>query len=201
VPECEEQREYEIDEQGRQELEVLQHKLETVQQQITDLERRLEHLFPRDVADHFHLGMVGRGGRASAKLNSRKIGVMDSSIELTKKLEPLYRERTRLTALIADVTSGRRKREREREARRKQRRKAAEARVQAAAVGDYVLDSAFGLVKVVRRNRKTLTIETSSGYREARPFALIENVVGRSPLPPDAPTGPCGERPGKGNSR
>ncbi|GCE31973.1 hypothetical protein KDA_74570 [Dictyobacter alpinus] len=189
-PEREEQEAYVLDEQDQQELETFKLQLEPVQQQITALEAQLERLFPRDISDHFHLGMVGRGGRASAKLNKKKLGAMDRSFEVTKKLEPLYRERTRLTALITDVTSGRRKQQREKQARLEQWRQEAEARVRLAVVGDYVLDSAFGLVKVVRKNRKSLTIETSSGYREPRPFELIKDVASKPAPAIQAMTGP-----------
>ena len=172
-----EQEAYVLNEQDRQELDALQHQLESVQQQITALEGQLERLYPRTESAYFHLGMVGRGGHASAKLNARKIGAMDRSFEITRKLEPLYREWTRLTTLIAAITSGQRKQQREKEAIREQRRQEAQARVREAKVGDSVLDSAFGVVKVVRKNKKSLTIETSSGYREARRFELIKDVV------------------------
>lgn len=172
-----EQEAYVLDEQDRQELDTLQCQLDPVQQQITDLEGQLERLYPRAKSAYFHLGMVGRGGRASAKLNARKIDAMESSFEITRKLEPLYRKRTRLTALITAITSGQRKQQREKEAIREQRRQEAQARVRAAKVGDSVLDSAFGVVKVVRKNQKSLTIETSSGYREVRRFELIKDVV------------------------
>ena len=180
IPERKEQTTYVLDEQDQQELTALRLQLEPVQRQITALEGQLEHLFPRDVSDHFHLGMVGRSGHASAKLNQKKLGAMDRSFEVTKKLEPLYRERTRLTALIDAVSTGHRKLQREKQARLEQQRQEAQARVRQAAVGDYVLDSAFGVVKVVRKNQKSLTIETSSGYREARRFELLKDVVRRS---------------------
>jgi hypothetical protein len=177
MPDCEKQEVYVLDEQDQQEFEALQRQLEPVQQQIVALEGQQDRLYPRDVSEYFHLGMVGRGGRASARLNARKIGAMDRSLEITKKLEPLYRERTRLTALIADITSGRRKLQREKLARLEQRRQEAQERVRQAGVDDYVIDSVFGVVKVGRRNQKSLTIETSSGYREARRFELIKDVV------------------------
>lgn len=177
MSEQEKQKAYVLDEQDQQEHDAIQRQLEPVLRQIATLEEQLERLYPRDESQYFHLGMVGRGGRASAKLNARKIDAMDSSFEITKKLEPLYRERTRLTTLIADITSGCRKLQREKKARLEQRRQEAQIRVRQAVVGDYVLDSAFGLVKVVRKNQKSLTIETSSGYREVRRFELIKDVV------------------------
>ena len=113
-----EQAAYVLDEQDQHELADLQLKLESLQKQITPLEGLLDRLSPSDLANHFHLGMVGRGGRASAKLNQKKLSAMERSFEVTNKLEPLYRERTRLSEMIEAVTSGRRRQQREKQAKR-----------------------------------------------------------------------------------
>jgi len=164
-----------LDAQDHRELEALHRQLLSIEQSIA----RLEVCDPilDELSRHFHLGMVGGSGRGTAALNARRERSLDKSIATGKKLVPLYQEHARLIARIADITSGRRQQERARETRREQARRAMQERIRSAEPGTSVIDSAFGPVRVVRRNRKSLTIETESGYREARPFDLILSVV------------------------
>lgn len=158
---------------------MLNNDLTTLHSRLDDVNARIERLearIPSDpVGDSFHLGRVGGSGdrRTLARLNRLRATALDRILDTAIELEPLYRERDRLRRQIEDVESGRA----ERRARARAER---EERVRGARVGDVVLDSAFGEVRVVRVNRKTLTIETPSGYREARPYALILDVVARA---------------------
>ena len=174
-------RELGLDEQDQQDLETFRRQLQPIEHQIARLEGKQRDPYLDAVAGTFHLGMVGGSGRRTARLNARKERALDKHIETAKKLEPLYRERARLLGLISAITSGKRRQQREAEARHAQRRREAEARIRAARPGDYVIDSAFGRVKVVRCNQKSLTIETESGYRERRPFNLIRDVYRPKP--------------------
>ncbi len=141
------------------------------------------------------LGMVG-SGRHTRALNEQKIAALDRTIKTANKLAPLYREHTRLLEQIEDVWSGRNQRRRRRKAAEEEWLRQAQVRVQSANKGDYMQDSAFGVVRVVRRNQKSLTIETASGYREARPFNRIIDIVpdpSQSPQASSQPTASQGK--------
>lgn len=133
--------------------------------------QRLEAKRPDDgLADYFHLGTVGGSGKAVKKLDKKRARDLDRVLDLAKELTPLYRKRDRLKRQIQDHESGK-------VAARQRAKEAAAERVRSAKVGDIVEDCAYGYVKVVRVNKKSLTIETDSGYREARAFSLILDVV------------------------
>lgn len=153
------------------------HRLNELKDRLLDIEARIERLqdrtpAPDPLGDTFHLGRVGGSGnsRTLARLNQQRARALDKTIDAAVEAGPLYRERNRLVRLIAEEESGR-------AGKRRQAKVSAAERVLAAKVGDTVLDSSFGRVKVVRVNRKSLTIETPSGYREARAFSLINDVV------------------------
>lgn len=151
-------------------LNDLRDRLLSVEAKIERIEARQPA--PDPLGDSFHLGRVGGSGnpRTLAKLNRQRARSLDRTIDAAVELGPLYRERERLARLIEDEESGRAERKRQAKADRA-------ARVRAAKVGDTVIDSAFGEAKVIRVNRKSLTIQTPSGYREARAFSLILDVV------------------------
>lgn len=150
-------------------LAALRAEMEAVEARIA----RMVSGTPVDpVGDAFHLGRVGGSGdrRTMARLNRHRERALERTIDVARALAPLYREHGDLRRRIADIESGR--------VERRERAKAASTeRVRTARVGDRVLDSAYGVATVVRVNRKTLTIETASGYREARPYSLILDVI------------------------
>ncbi|QJC52804.1 hypothetical protein HGI30_15330 [Paenibacillus albicereus] len=118
------------------------------------------------VRQHFHLGTVGSAGPNNAKLNARRARSMDMSIDRAKKQIELMRELQVLEGQIKDIESGALERART-------VREEIERRLRSSKPGDKVLDSAYGVVAVVRANQKSLTIMCDSGYKEARPYSLI----------------------------
>lgn len=158
------------------EEEFLKDTLARVEAQIAKLERQQRDPYLDRLAEHFHLGIVGGSGRRMGSLNQRRAASLDKAIEIARELEPLYRERRTLQRRIAHIESG--KRDLEQRAAQEIERRLRESKP-----GDQVMDSDFGLVTVIRVNRKTVTIETGSGYREARPYSLL------APLRPKAEGG------------
>ena len=148
--------------------------LHDLRAQLLSVQDRIDRLEARrpddDITQHFHLGTVGGSGRPVKALNKRRERDRERMMDIAREVVPLYRERDRLKLLIHAHESGRVE-------RRAKALADAMARVRDAKVGDHVIDSAFGAVTVVRVNQKTLTIETESGYREARPFSLILDVA------------------------
>lgn len=151
--------------------------------QFLEVQAAIERIAPQgrdrqrdEISRTFYLGMVG-SGRHTQALNEQKLKGMDRSITLARTLNPLYAQRTRLLEQIAMVSSGRSRRRRERQAAEEEWLRQAQLRVQNTKAGNYVRDADFGVVQVVRRNQKSLTIETASGYRERRPFHLIIDIV------------------------
>ncbi|HEU5382790.1 MAG TPA: hypothetical protein VFV38_45870 [Ktedonobacteraceae bacterium] len=174
-----------LDEVDLADLKKLKTQLEEAQATIARLAPQARDPYVDEVGQVFHLGMVGSGHHTRA-LNERKMAALDRTIETANKLAPLYRERTRLLGQIEDVWSGRNQRRRKRKAAEEEWLRQTQERVQKAKGGDYVLDAAFGVVRVVRRNRKSLTIETTSGYREPRPFDRIIDIAPDPSQPPQA---------------
>jgi hypothetical protein len=174
--------------------------LTRLKKQLQEVRATIARAVPRDpyvdeVGQMFHLGMVG-SGRHTRALNERKMAALDRTIETANKLAPIYRESARILEQIEDVWSGRNQRRRKRKAAEEEWLRQAQVRVQSANKGDYVQDSAFGVVRVVRRNQKSLTIETASGYREARPFNRIIDIVpdpSQSPQASSQPTASQGK--------
>lgn len=165
-----------LDEVDLAELTRLQKQLQEVRAAITRIAPAARDSYVEEVGQVFHLGMVG-SGRHTRALNERKMAALDRTIETANKLAPFYTESARILERIEDVWSGRNQRRRRRKAAEEEWLRQAQLRVQSAKVGDYVQDAAFGVVRVVRRNQKSLTIETKSGYREARPFDRIIDLA------------------------
>lgn len=165
-----------LDEVDLADLTRLLKQLQEIRASIARLAPQARDSYVDEVGQTFHLGMVG-SGRHTRALNERKMAELDRTIETANKLAPLYRESAQILARIEDVWSGRNQRRRRRKAIEEEWLRKAQLRVQSAQKGDYVLDSAFGVVRVVRRNQKSLTIETKSGYREPRPFDRIIDIA------------------------
>ncbi len=165
-----------LDEIDLAELILLKKQLQEVRASIARIAPAARDPYVDTVGQTFHLGMVG-SGRHTRALNERKMAALDRTIEVANKLAPFYRESARILEQIEDVWSGRNQRRRKRKAAEEEWLRKAQLRVQSAKKGDYVQDSAFGVVEVVRRNQKSLTIQTKSGYREARPFDRIIDIV------------------------
>lgn len=151
------------------ELSEMKSRLAIVEGKLSRLDGVDSHL--DQVQKYFHLGMVGGSGNRHniTRLNSRRERSIDKSIEQAKVYMALARERDDLRKRIEYIESGRKD-------RADNFKKIMRDRIRNAKVGDTVIDSAFGEVKVARVNQKTLTIETESGYREARSFDLIIGV-------------------------
>lgn len=165
-----------LDEFDMAELSRLKKQLQEVQATIARIAPAARDSSVDEVARTFHLGMVG-SGRHTRALNERKMVALDRTIETASKLAPFYKEHAQILERIEDVWSGRNQRRRRRKAVEEEWLRQAQLRVHKAKKGDYVLDSTFGVVRVVRQNQKSLTIETASGYREARPFARIIDIA------------------------
>lgn len=152
-------------------VEQYRKRLAAVEAEIVRLEASMPK--PDPVAEYAHLGRIGSGsGQRSARLlrriNARRERALERTIDIAAKLTRLYAERDHLRAVIAaeEARPAREAAEAERVAR-------IEAALRAAGPGVEVVDDAFGVVRVVRINRRTVTIETPSGYREAREFRRI----------------------------
>lgn len=165
-----------LDEVDMADLSRLAKQIQKVRATIARLAPAARDPYVDEVGQAFHLGMVG-SGRHTRTLNERKMAALDRTIENANKLAPFYRESTRLLEQIEEVWSGRNQRRRRRKAVEEEWLRQAQLRVQNAKKGDYVQDASFGVVRVVRRNQKSLTIETKSGYREPRPFAQIIDIA------------------------
>lgn len=119
--------------------------------------------------EHFPQGTGGN--RRSGGWQNRKR--FDASFDKAKKLEPLYRRHLQLLAQEQSLLTGKRAVIREREAAQQKECLENAERVRNAHIGDYVDDSAYGVVRVVRVNKQSLTVETETHRREARKFSLI----------------------------
>jgi hypothetical protein len=152
------------------EIEKMKDQLEAVNAKLAKLNGGSDaHL--DQVQKYFHLGMVGGSGNKQnlSRLNARRERSIDKYIEQAKAHTTLTKERDDLLKRINYIESGRKE-------RAENFKSLMQERVRNAKVGDTVIDSSFGEVKVARVNQKTLTIETASGYREARPYSLIIGV-------------------------
>lgn len=144
-------------------LEQLKEKRDKLQRQIDKLHQKDGYL--NEVSKHFHLGTVGGSGKNNAKLDQRREASINRSIEAGK----LIKERIDIDKQIEYIESGKQQ-------SREQAKENMQQKLRSAQVGDLVLDSAFGWVKVIRVNKNTLTIQTTSGYKEARAYSLILNI-------------------------
>lgn len=148
--------------------------LNQLKDRLSAIDAKLQRIEPPadssldDLQKHFHLGMVGGSGSARnlARLNTRRARSMDKSIDHAKAYVELMRERESLERQIKHIESGAAERDRT-------TREEIEHRLRDCKPGDKVIDSAYGVVTVVRANNKSLTIVCDSGYKEARPFSLI----------------------------
>lgn len=153
-------------------LEQLKERLKVVEEKMARLENKDAYL--DELNKYFHLGMVGGSGnrRNINRLNKKREQNIEKTIDRAKEYVELAKERDDLLRQIEYIESGRKE-------RAEKVRQLLQEQVRNAKPGDTVIDSAFGEVKVVRVNKKSITIETKSGYREARPFELIVCVVKR----------------------
>lgn len=152
-----------------EELEILKSKLEETQQKLDKLNETDSYL--NEVSKHFHLGMVGGSGNRKNidKLNQRRERSIDKSIEQAKVFTKLYEDKRFILKQIEYIESGRRE-------KYENIKQIMKDQVLNAQIGDIVIDSSYGEATVIRVNKKTLTIQTPSGYKEARPFDLIIGV-------------------------
>lgn len=148
-------------------------RLAALERVIAALERRLT--LPG--LEHAHLGRVGSGGGNRARRALRSLNRRRERLDrLAARLGRLYAERQRLRDAIADEEA-----RTAREVAEAQRAARIEETIRAAGPGCQVVDCIYGLATVVRVNRKSVTIETPSGYREARPFRWIVRVLPVAP--------------------
>lgn len=150
--------------------------LPTLQRELATVEARLARLNaqqhqPDEISKHFHLGLVGGSGKGVHALNKRREQALDRTIDRAVEIVRLTRQRDDLRDQIKAQQNRPVHEAIEAEATRR-----IEAAVRAAGVGCTV-QSPFGPVRVVRINRKSATIETSSGYREAIPWERVGVVV------------------------
>lgn len=152
-----------------EELEMLKIKLDEVQQKLDKLNNSDSYL--DQVSKSFHLGMVGGSGNRKNinKLNQRRERSIDKSIENAKVFTKLFDNKQLLLKRIEFIESGKKDKQ-------DNIKQVMKDQVLAAQVGDIVVDSSYGECMVTRVNKKTLTIETASGYKEARAFDLIIGV-------------------------
>jgi len=150
-------------------LEALKSKLEIIQKKLDKLNNSDSYL--DQVKNAFHLGMVGGSGNRKNlnKLNQRRERSIDKSIEHAKQYIKLSNEKELIMKQIEFIESGRKERQ-------ETIKQIMREQVLAAQVDDIVIDSSYGECRIVRVNMKSLTIETASGYKEARPFNLIIGV-------------------------
>ncbi len=86
----------------RQELAAVQEKIARLEDQCTGDERYLD-----DVSRSFPLGRVGGSGKAVRSLNRRRAHALDATIDRAVAIVPLYKQRDRLEAAIAQIELGR----------------------------------------------------------------------------------------------
>ena len=152
--------------------------LQSVRSQLGQLRQRIDKLVPTDshlegLREPFPFGTGGNRRSGGTQFQKR----FDLSIERAAKASPFYQEFFRLLEEEQALLTGARAKERLRVATRQRKREEDVSRVRHAQPGDYVVDSAYGTVLVVRVNSQSLTIETEAGRREARKFSLIRRVA------------------------
>lgn len=147
----------------------LQHELQAVENKLSRLLNQQHQ--PDPVSEHFHLGRVGGSGRNVKALNKRREQALDRTIDRATEIVQLTQRRDDLRDRIRAEQN-----RPAREAAETEATNRIEAAVRAAGVGCTV-ESPYGPVRVVRINRKSATIETASGYREALPWERVGVVV------------------------
>lgn len=140
----------------------MQQTVEEMKERLAKIEKRIEELEKKwrqtdYLADDFPLG-AGFGRRRGWQKR------FDRSFDLAKELLRLKRERDSLRTAILNA---------ERAALLAEARKNIEEKLRQCKPGDEVIDEIYGRVTVVRVNRKTITIRTTGGYQEARPFDYL----------------------------
>lgn len=150
--------------------------LEKLKSRLVEIDDKLKKLNNSDpyldqVSKYYHLGMIGGSGNRKNlnNLNKRRERSVDKSIEQAKLYNSLSIEKQDILRKIEYIESGKKE-------RHENIKQIMKEQVLAAQIGDIVIDSDYGEVTVIRVNKKTLTIETASGYKEARPFDLIIGV-------------------------
>src|SRR5690242_10947663 len=92
-----------LEHSSRNYFEVSMDKAE-LERRLAEVQRKIDRqpLFDnqRELVDHFHLGMVGTGGKNAQKLNRRKLEAIDRSIDQAVALRVLYAERDSLQQQI-----------------------------------------------------------------------------------------------------
>lgn len=137
--------------------------MNTIEARLARIEKRIRELEAKEeaqwngLAHYFPIG-TGYGRRPGWQKR------FDRSIDRATKLTDLYRERDHLRSVIRGA---------ERATRYAEARRSIEERLRSCKPGDKLLDAIYGVVTVVRVNRKTITIRTESGYQEARPFSML----------------------------
>lgn len=121
-----------------------------------------------EVAKHFHLGMVGGSGNNNKRLDQKRDAAVDKAIDRAVASTELVKEIDYLKRQIDYIESGRK----ERADKVKQAAKEG-VHLKDIKAGDTLMDSIYGEVVCVRVNKKTITIQTKSGYTEARPFDFL----------------------------
>lgn len=159
-------------------IEEDERELQSIREQLALLEQRINRLDPPNahlegLKASFPLGTGGNRRSRGTQFRKR----FDRSIERAAEASPLYQEHIRLLEQEHALLTGARARERAREAARQRKREEDTERVHHARAGDYVVDQAYGTVRVVRVNKQSLTIETESGRKERRTFSVIERVA------------------------
>ena len=85
-----------------QEIAELQNQLELVKSKISRLEAAQNGGYTAQVAQSFHLGMVGGSGKNVGRLNRRREHELDKTIDRALVLVDLYKERNSLEVRIKD---------------------------------------------------------------------------------------------------
>jgi|GEM_PF-6342526 len=112
--------------------------------------------------------MVGGSGKNNRKLDQKRGAAVDKAIDRAVESTELVKEIEYLKRQVDYIESGRK----ERADNLKQAAKEG-LHLKDIKVGDTLMDSVYGEVVCVRVNKKTLTVQTKSGYKEARPFDFL----------------------------
>lgn len=141
----------------RIDLQVIERKIET-------LERQQNGGYTAQLAKSFHLGMVGGGGRNTAKLNRRRANELDKTIERAVIACKLYKERDALKSKIDYIESGKR----EKDIEKKQTQSELRAQYwKNLKVGDKLIVGGNSDPIITRKNAKSCETETGCKWTAA----------------------------------